>query len=161
VWTFLLGLTVRPQVYFHTFGCRANQYDTDVVRQRFRDEAPSWSMIPRSPTSQSSIPHGHQRERNKPGASCAVYEDRRPQTIVMGSPPLDDGSIAALPSVRSSRMRSETVLLAAEDASGPLCLAERGTIGKNRGLLKSRTGATSIARSAQPPSHAAATGHAG
>ena len=24
-------------VYFHTFGCKANQYDTDVVRQAFAD----------------------------------------------------------------------------------------------------------------------------
>ena len=24
-------------VYFHTFGCRANQYDTDQVRQAFSD----------------------------------------------------------------------------------------------------------------------------
>jgi len=24
-------------VYFHTFGCRANQYDTELVRQAFSD----------------------------------------------------------------------------------------------------------------------------
>ena len=25
-------------VYFHTFGCKANQYDTELVRQAFTDQ---------------------------------------------------------------------------------------------------------------------------
>jgi len=40
-------------VYFHTFGCKANQYDTALVRQAFADQASSsWTTRP-SQTSRS------------------------------------------------------------------------------------------------------------
>ncbi|HKA58905.1 MAG TPA: hypothetical protein VKD28_09840, partial [Gemmatimonadales bacterium] len=92
------------RVYFHTFGCRANQYDTDVVRQRFSDEGAALVDDPAladlaiinscTVTNESEVKlRRFVRHVAKTGAA---------QTIVMGcAAALDDGSIATLPSVRA------------------------------------------------------------
>ena len=91
-------------VYFHTFGCRANQYDTDQVRQAFCDagavavEDPAQADLAIvnscTVTSESEVKlRRFVRHLAKHGSA---------ETIVMGcAAALDDGAIAALPSVRA------------------------------------------------------------
>ncbi|HXE84060.1 MAG TPA: MiaB/RimO family radical SAM methylthiotransferase [Gemmatimonadales bacterium] len=91
-------------VYFHTFGCRANQYDTDQVRQAFSEagavavddpaEADLAVVNSCTVTNESEVKlRRFVRHIAKRGSL---------QTIVMGcAAALDDGAIAALPSVRA------------------------------------------------------------
>src|SRR5207247_1008742 len=92
------------KVYFHTFGCKANQYDTERVRQAFDDSGgvavddPALADIAVvnscTVTSESEV---KLRRFVRPLANA----DHAP-TIVMGcAAALDDGTIAALPSVRA------------------------------------------------------------
>ena len=91
-------------VYFHTFGCKANQYDTDRVRDAFDAKG---AVVVADPaladiavinsctvTSESEVKlRRFVRHVAKTGPA---------QTIVMGcAAALDDGTIAALPSVRA------------------------------------------------------------
>jgi len=105
-------------VYFHTFGCRANQYDTDQVRQAFSeagavavdDPADADLAVVNSctVTNESEVKlRRFVRHIAKRGSL---------QTIVMGcAAALDDGAIAALPSVRAvvANANPATVLQAA------------------------------------------------
>jgi threonylcarbamoyladenosine tRNA methylthiotransferase MtaB len=90
-------------VFFHTFGCRANQYDTALVRQAFAD---SGAVVVADPA-QADLAVVN---------SCTVTAEseaklrrfvgrlarRRLETVVMGcAAALDDGRLAALPSVRA------------------------------------------------------------
>ena len=150
------------RVYFHTFGCRANQYDTDVVRQRFSDEG---AVVVDDPALAdlaviNSCTVTHESEVKLRRFVRHVAKTGVPQTIVMGcAAALDDGSIAALPSVRAvvANADPETVLRAAGVTSppDPLSVKRRGgTMGKSRALLKIQDGcdehctfcATTIAR---------------
>jgi len=91
------------KVYFHTFGCKANQYDTEIVRQAFAD-------------------HGATAVDDPAGADLAVLNSctvtaageaklrtlarrlarARVETVVMGcAAAVDDGTIAAVPGVRA------------------------------------------------------------
>src|SRR5512145_2964561 len=91
------------KVYFHTFGCKANQYDTEVVRQAFAD-------------------HGATAVDDPAGADLAVLNSctvtaageaklrtlarrlarAQVETVVMGcAAAVDDGTIAAVPGVRA------------------------------------------------------------
>ena len=91
------------KVYFHTFGCKANQYDTEIVRQAFTD-------------------HGATAVDDPAGADLAVlnsctvtaageaklrslarrFARARVETVVMGcAAAVDDGTIAAVPGVRA------------------------------------------------------------
>jgi threonylcarbamoyladenosine tRNA methylthiotransferase MtaB len=91
------------KVYFHTFGCKANQYDTAIVRQAFAD-------------------HGATAVDDPAGADLAVLNSctvtaageaklrtlarrlarARVDTVVMGcAAAVDDGTIAAVPGVRA------------------------------------------------------------
>lgn len=90
-------------VYFHTFGCRANQYDTDVVRRAFAEHGAIEVADPAladlavinscTVTAESEV---KLRRFVRHMARSGVKE-----TVVMGcAAALDDGTIAALPSVR-------------------------------------------------------------
>jgi threonylcarbamoyladenosine tRNA methylthiotransferase MtaB len=90
-------------VFFHTFGCRANQYDTELVRQAFADRG---AVVVDDPAAADVAVVN----------SCTVTQEseiklrrfvrglaRRPiDTIVMGcAAARDDGTLRALPSVRA------------------------------------------------------------
>src|SRR5213076_357616 len=128
-------------VYFHTFGCRANQYDTDMVRQRFSDEG---AVVVDDPALAdlaviNSCTVTHESEVKLRRFVRHVAKSGAAQTIVMGcAAALDDGSIAALPSVRAvvANADPEAVLTAA-GMSFPLSATRRGGQGgKARALLK-------------------------
>ena len=92
-------------VYFHTFGCKANQYDTELVRQAFAEQGAvvvddpaaadlavvnSCTVTAESETKLRRLVRGLARR----GAKL--------ETVVMGcAAALDDGRIAGLPSVRA------------------------------------------------------------
>ena len=91
-------------VYFHTFGCKANQYDTERVRQAFEASGAGLVDDPAladltvinscTVTSESEV---KLRRFVRHVAKCGAG-----QTIVMGcAAALDDGTIAALPSVQA------------------------------------------------------------
>ena len=147
------------RVYFHTFGCRANQYDTDVVRQRFSDEG---AVVVDDPALAdlaviNSCTVTHESEVKLRRFVRHVAKSGAAQTIVMGcAAALDDGSIAALPSVRAvvANADPEAVLTVA-GMSFPLSATRRGGQGvRSRALLKIQDGcdehctfcATTIAR---------------
>ena len=149
-------------VYFHTFGCKANQYDTDRVRDAFDangavvvdDPALADIAVINSctVTSESEVKlRRFVRHVAKVGAA---------ETVVMGcAAALDDGTIAALPSVRAVVPNAEpaTVLAAAGLTlpPDPLSAMRRGGT-KSRALLKIQDGcdehctfcATTLARGA-------------
>jgi threonylcarbamoyladenosine tRNA methylthiotransferase MtaB len=149
-------------VYFHTFGCRANQYDTDRVRRAFaahgavavEDPARADLAVVNSctVTSESEV---------KLRRLVRHLAKRGPaQTIVMGcAAALDDGAIAALPSVRAvvANADPETVLRAA-GVSSPIGPRSASALpgSRSRALLKIQDGcdehctfcATTLARGA-------------
>jgi threonylcarbamoyladenosine tRNA methylthiotransferase MtaB len=156
-------------VYFHTFGCKANQYDTALVRQAFAERgvvavddpaAADLAVVNSCTVTQES--------EAKLGRLIRRLARRggRLETVVMGcAAARDGGAIAALPSVRAVVGGADPaqVLLAAGLTSpptsppGPLSASQRGgTIGRARGLLKIQDGcdehctfcATTIARGA-------------
>jgi threonylcarbamoyladenosine tRNA methylthiotransferase MtaB len=90
-------------VYFHTFGCKANQYDTERVRQAFSDAGAAVVTTPEDAdlavvnsctvTSESEAKLRHfVRRQGRAGRA----------SVVMGcAAALDGGAIAALPGVRA------------------------------------------------------------
>ncbi|MEX2157475.1 MAG: MiaB/RimO family radical SAM methylthiotransferase [Gemmatimonadales bacterium] len=153
-------------VYFHTFGCKANQYDTDVVRQAFTDRG---AVIVADPSFAdlaviNSCTVTHESEVKLRRLVRHVSRVGTAETIVMGcAAALDDGAIAALPSVRAVVANAEPgAVLRAAGVSSPLSATRRGgqgvrsggTMGKHRALLKIQDGcdehctfcATTIAR---------------
>ena len=90
-------------VYFHTFGCKANQYDTELVRQAFADRGVAVVASPDEAdltvvnsctvTRESETKLRHfVRRQGRAGR----------QSIVMGcAAARDDGALAALPQVRA------------------------------------------------------------
>jgi threonylcarbamoyladenosine tRNA methylthiotransferase MtaB len=158
-------------VYFHTFGCKANQYDTDRVRQAFDAGG---AVIVDDPALAdlaviTSCTVTHESEVKLRRFVRHVAKAGHAQTIVMGcAAALDDGAIAALPSVRAvvANADPEAVLAAAgmpfplaTSTSSPPDLPfakQRGTMGKSRALLKVQDGcdehctfcATTLARGA-------------
>ena len=149
------------RVYFHTFGCRANQYDTDVVRQRFSDEG---AVVVDDPALAdlaviNSCTVTHESEVKLRRFVRHVAKSGAAQTIVMGcAAALDDGSIAALPSVRAvvANADPDMVLRAAgvSAAAGVQHAVRTPLNGRRRTLLKIQDGcdehctfcATTIAR---------------
>jgi threonylcarbamoyladenosine tRNA methylthiotransferase MtaB len=105
-------------VYFHTFGCKANQYDTDRVRQAF-DE--SGAVVVDDPALAdlavvNSCTVTNESEVKLRRFVRHIARSGHAQTIVMGcAAALDDGTIAALPSVRAVVANADpgTVLRAA------------------------------------------------
>lgn len=148
-------------VYFHTFGCKANQYDTDRVRDAFdangavvvADPALADIAVINSCTVTS------ESEVKLRRLVRHVAKSGPAETIVMGcAAALDDGTIAALPSVRAVVANADpTMVLAAAGLTSPLAAARRGGQGvRTRGLLKIQDGcdehctfcATTLARGA-------------
>ena len=159
-------------VYFHTFGCKANQYDTALVRQAFADQG---AVVVDDPavadlavvnsctvTHESEAKLGRLVRRLARGRGQVGLE-----TVVMGcAAALDDGRIAGLPSVRAVVGGAEPaqVLRAAgfplstrsPHPLSPSPFGRGGTTGRFRGLLKIQDGcdehctfcATTIARGA-------------
>jgi len=159
-------------VYFHTFGCRANQYDTEVVRQAFTEQG---AVVVDDPAAAdltviNSCTVTHESETKLRRFVRHVSRTSRAETIVMGcAAALDDGAIAALPSVRAVVPNADpaTVLRAAgfsppsllsvSSPPDPLSSSRRGgTNGRHRALLKIQDGcdehctfcATTLARGA-------------
>ncbi len=152
-------------VYFHTFGCKANQYDTERVRQAFDD---SGAVIVDDPaladltvinsctvTSESEV---KLRRFVRHVAKCGAG-----QTIVMGcAAALDDGTIAALPGVRAVVANADPDdVLRASGMSGSLQVGAQHAAplhshARTRALLKIQDGcdehctfcATTLARGA-------------
>jgi len=105
------------RVLLHTFGCKANQYDTEVVRQRLEaagctivDEAASADAAVVNSCTVTHVGEGKMRQfvrglaRRRPGL----------RTVVMGcAASLDDGRIAALPSVTAVVGGSDAAAVAA------------------------------------------------
>ncbi|MGH7529112.1 MAG: MiaB/RimO family radical SAM methylthiotransferase [Gemmatimonadales bacterium] len=141
-------------VYFHTFGCRANQYDTDAVRQAFAERGAAIVDDPAAAdlAVMNSCTVTHESEAKlrrlvRHVARAGVGGGARgggggTETIVMGcAAALDRGAIAALPGVRAvvGGADVERVLRAAGVASPPDPLStiwRGGTAGKHRALLK-------------------------
>ncbi len=152
-------------VYFHTFGCKANQYDTDRVREAFDangavvvdDPALADVAVINSCTVTS------ESEVKLRRLVRHVAKSGPAQTIVMGcAAALDDGTIAALPSVRAVVANADpTDVLRAAGVTdlarvGARHAAPRHSNGRSRALLKIQDGcdehctfcATTLARGA-------------
>ena len=149
-------------VYFHTFGCRANQYDTEVVRQAFTEQG---AVVVDDPATAdltviNSCTVTHESEIKLRRFVRHVSRAGRAETIVMGcAAALDDGAIAALPSVRAVVANADPVMVLR--AAG---LSSRANVGaqhaaplhRHRALLKIQDGcdehctfcATTLARGA-------------
>ena len=92
-------------VFFHTFGCKANQYDTELVRQAFTDGGAravdaladaDVAIINSCTVTQTSEAKLRSYVRRVARASPGV------RTVVMGcAASRDDGTLAALPGVRA------------------------------------------------------------
>ncbi|HVH69470.1 MAG TPA: MiaB/RimO family radical SAM methylthiotransferase [Gemmatimonadales bacterium] len=155
-------------VYFHTFGCKANQYDTELVRQAFADQGAVVVTDPAAAdlavvnsctvTHESEAKLGRLVRRLARGAAAGAG---RLETIVIGcAAARDDGAIAALPGVRavvggadpSQVLRAAGVSPSNVAVGAPL----RGQGVRSRGLLKIQDGcdehctfcATTLARGA-------------
>lgn len=150
-------------VYFHTFGCKANQYDTDRVRQAFDG---SGAVVVDDPALAdlavvNSCTVTHESEVKLRRFVRHIAKTGHAQTLVMGcAAALDDGSIAALPSVRAVVANAEPqAVLRAAGVAGPIRLGTQHVAprpGRSRALLKVQDGcdehctfcATTLARGA-------------
>lgn len=148
-------------VYFHTFGCKANQYDTDRVREAFHAKG---AVVVDDPALAdvaviNSCTVTSESEVKLRRLVRHVAKSGPAQTIVMGcAAALDDGTIAALPSVRAVVANADpTDVLTAAGISSPLGAMRRGGQGvRSRPLLKIQDGcdehctfcATTLARGA-------------
>jgi len=151
-------------VYFHTFGCKANQYDTDLVRQAFAEQG---AVVVDDPTAAdlavvNSCTVTQESEVKLRRLVRYVARSSRAETIVMGcAAALDEGAIAGLPSVRAVVANADPMLvLRAAGLSSPpnplSTLRRGGTPGRHRALLKIQDGcdehctfcATTLARGA-------------
>jgi threonylcarbamoyladenosine tRNA methylthiotransferase MtaB len=149
-------------VYFHTFGCKANQYDTEVVRQAFADhgavEVADVTAADIAIVNSCTVTAESEAKLRRLVRRCAR---NRPalRTVVMGcAAALDDGRIAALPSVSAvvGGADPRAVLAAAGIARPRLDPVLRRFRGNARGWLKIQDGcdehctfcATTLARGA-------------
>jgi len=155
-------------VYFHTFGCKANQYDTALVRQAFADQGVVVVDDPAAAdlavVNSCTVTHESEAKLGRLVRRLA-RQNGRLETVVMGcAAALDNGRIAGMPSVRAVVGGAEPAqVLRAAGLSSPA-----GKVGapraaplqsqgfRNRGLLKIQDGcdehctfcATTIARGA-------------
>ena len=131
-------------VFFHTFGCRANQYDTELVRQAFADRGAA--VVDDPADADVAVVN-----------SCTVTAEseaklrrfvrrlaRRPlETVVMGcAAARDDGTLRALPSVRAVVGGADpAAVLSAAGLAGPRVDPVLRRFGANaRGWLKIQDG---------------------
>ena len=154
-------------VYLHTFGCKANQYDTELVRQAFADQGASLVDDPAEADvavvnsctvtheAESKMRRFVRRLARRPRAPGA----RPLETVVMGcAAALDDGRIARLPAVRAVVPGADPVaVLGAAGYAAPRVDPELRRFQANaRGWLKIQDGcdehctfcATTLARGA-------------
>jgi len=149
-------------VYFHTFGCKANQYDTAFVQQAFADQGARVVDDPAAAdvavVNSCTVTHESEAKMRRFVRRLA----RRRQglaTIVMGcAAARDDGTIAALPGVRAvvGGADARAVLRAAGFARPRLDPVLRRFPASSRGWLKIQDGcdehctfcATTLARGA-------------
>jgi threonylcarbamoyladenosine tRNA methylthiotransferase MtaB len=148
-------------VYFHTFGCKANQYDTELVRQAFTDQG---ALVVDDPAAAdlavvNSCTVTHESESKLRRFVRHVSRAGRAETIVMGcAAALDGGNLAALPSVRAVVGGADpaAVLRAAGYAAPRPSPVLRAFASSSRGWLKIQDGcdehctfcATTLARGA-------------
>jgi threonylcarbamoyladenosine tRNA methylthiotransferase MtaB len=150
------------KVYFHTFGCKANQYDTTRVRQAFEDAGAAVVADPGAAdlavVNSCTVTHESEAKLGRLVRRLARRGGHL-ETVVMGcAAALDNGYIAALPSVRAVVGGAEpaVVLRAAGVSSPPRGGQGVRTMGRSRGLLKIQDGcdehctfcATTLARGA-------------
>src|SRR5712664_4105758 len=93
------------KVYFHTFGCKANQYDTALVRQAFVDQGVVVVDDPDAAdlavVNSCTVTHESEAKLGRLVRRLARHGGHL-ETVVMGcAAALDDGRIANLPSVRA------------------------------------------------------------
>src|SRR3989441_13966 len=149
-------------VYFHTFGCKANQYDTELVRQAFADQG---AVVVDDPAAadvavvNSCTVTGESETKLRRFVRGLARQRQQLETVVMGcAAALDDGRIASLPAVRAVVGGADpgTVLAAAGIAAprvDPVLLRFQAN---SRGWLKIQDGcdehctfcATTLARGA-------------
>jgi threonylcarbamoyladenosine tRNA methylthiotransferase MtaB len=98
------------RIYFHTFGCKANQYDTEVVRQAVESAG---AVVVASPedadaaiVNSCTVTHvGEAKMRTL--VRRLARQQPNIHTVVMGcAAALDDGAIAALPRVSAAGTRA-------------------------------------------------------
>jgi len=149
-------------VYFHTFGCKANQYDTELVRQAFADQGAVVVDDPAAAdlTVVNSCTVTHESEVKLKRFVRRMSRAAGAQTIVMGcAAALDDGAIAALPSVRAVVANADpAMVLRAAGLSSPANVGAQhaAPLHRRRALLKIQDGcdehctfcATTLARGA-------------
>ena len=144
-------------VYFHTFGCKANQYDTELVRQAFADEG---AVVVDDPAAadvavvNSCTVTAESEAKLRSFVRRLARRGPRLETVVMGcAAALDDGRIAGLQSVRAvvGGADPQAVLSAAGVSSPPVPLSvpERGDVASSpspegRGGQGVRTGAQTV-----------------
>ena len=91
-------------VFFHTFGCKANQYDTALVEQAFADQGATVVDDPAAADVAvvNSCTVTHEAEAKLRRFVRRLARGNRLETVVMGcAAARDDGTIAALPRVRA------------------------------------------------------------
>jgi len=149
-------------VYFHTFGCKANQYDTDLVRHAFADQGAVEVDDPAAADLAvlNSCTVTHESEAKLRRLVRHVSRVGHAETIVMGcAAALDDGAIAALPSVRAVVANADPVLVlraAGLSSPGRVGAQHAAPLHRHRALLKIQDGcdehctfcATTLARGA-------------
>jgi threonylcarbamoyladenosine tRNA methylthiotransferase MtaB len=132
-------------VYFHTFGCKANQYDTERVRQAF--DASGATVVDNPALADIAVINSctvtNESEVKLRRLVRHVAKIGNAQTVVMGcAAALDSGAIAALPGVRAVVPNADPVaVLSASGISFPLAATRRGGQGvRTRALLKIQDG---------------------
>jgi len=101
-------------VYFHTFGCKANQYDTERVRQAFDASGATVvddpALADLAVINSCTVTNESEVKLRRFVRHIAKLGDA--QTVVMGcAAALDDGTIAKLPSVRAVVPNADPVLV--------------------------------------------------
>jgi len=151
-------------VYFHTFGCRANQYDTELVRQAFADRGVAVVDDPAAAdlavVNSCTVTEESEIKLRLFVRRLARRPDGRPiETVVMGcAAARDDGTLRALPAVRAvvGGADASAVLAAAGFAAPRVDPVLRRFGANHRGWLKIQDGcdehcsfcATTLARGA-------------
>ncbi len=136
-------------VYFHTFGCKANQYDTERVRQAFDTRG---AVVVDDPALAdlaviNSCTVTSESEVKLRRFVRHVAKTAHAETIVMGcAAALDDGAIAALPGVRAVVANADpTMVLRAAGLNGPVRVGAQHAAplhptARQRALLKIQDG---------------------
>jgi len=136
-------------VFFHTFGCRANQYDTEQVRLAFAETGATVVDDPAAAdvaVVNSCTVTGESEAKLRRFVGRIARGREGLETVVIGcAAALDDGRIASLPSVRAvvGGADPEVVLRAAGVTPRPHAGVATRRVGageRQRGLLKIQDG---------------------